>query len=128
MRKRIPYIIASAVLLAAEILIGLFVHDRFVRPYFGDVLVTALLCCLVRIAVPEKWKSLALWVFLFSVFVEFTQLWGLSKWLGVDGTLLGVILGSSFSYMDILCYFCGCLAFFLIERYFPGRRPAKRAA
>ena len=38
-KSRLPYIIAAVVLLIVEILIGLFVHDGFVRPYIGDVLV-----------------------------------------------------------------------------------------
>lgn len=46
MRRRGPYLLAFLLLLAAETAIGLFVRDRFVRPYLGDVLAAALLCCL----------------------------------------------------------------------------------
>lgn len=37
--KRIMYAAAFLILLAAEVLIALFVRDRFIRPYGGDILV-----------------------------------------------------------------------------------------
>ena len=43
-KQRITYAAIFAVLLLIEIGIGLFVHDDFLRPYVGDVLVTVLLC------------------------------------------------------------------------------------
>ena len=39
--KRIGYAIATVILLLIEVLIAIYVHDAFVRPYIGDVLVTA---------------------------------------------------------------------------------------
>ena len=42
------YVLAAIGLLGVEICIALFVHDNFIRPYLGDVLVTELLCCLCR--------------------------------------------------------------------------------
>ena len=44
MKKRLPYLLAFILLLLLEIIIAVFVHDRFIRPYVGDVLVTVLLC------------------------------------------------------------------------------------
>ena len=38
-KKRAFYAAAFLILLAIEVLIALFVHDRFVRPYLGDVIV-----------------------------------------------------------------------------------------
>ena len=42
--KRIGYAIATVILLLTEVLIALYVHDAFVRPYIGDVLVCLLVC------------------------------------------------------------------------------------
>ena len=36
MNKRIAYGIATFILLIIEVLIALFVHDAFIRPYIGD--------------------------------------------------------------------------------------------
>ena len=113
MKRRLPYIIAFAVILILEILIGLYVRDRFIRPYGGDILVTVLLCCLARAIYPKL--SPALPVFIFAAFVEFTQWMGLAKLLGVEGTIIGVIIGTSFSWLDIVCYGVGCIAFAAVE-------------
>ncbi len=113
MKRRLPYIVAFCALLVIEIFIGLFVRDAFIRPYGGDILVTALLCCLARAVYPKL--SPAVHVFIFAAFVEFTQWIGLAKLLGVEGTLIGVIIGSSFSWIDIICYGIGCIAFAAIE-------------
>ena len=75
MRKlRTIYTFAFIVLLSAEVCIALFVHDRFVRPYMGDALVTVLLCCLCRIAVPKGVPALPLYVFAFAALVEATEI------------------------------------------------------
>lgn len=111
MKKRCAYLLAFLMLLAAEILIGMFVQDTFIRPYIGDVLVTALLCALVRTVLPEGVKLLPVWVFLFAAAVEFQQLLGLPKLLGLEDTVIGVIVGSTFDWKDILCYGAGCVIF-----------------
>ena len=103
------YAAMSFFLLAVEICIALFVHDNFIRPYFGDVLVTVLLCCLCRAIFPHF--SPALSVFLLAVAVEWTQWLGLVEMLGLQGTIFAIILGTSFSWIDILCYGAGCLLF-----------------
>lgn len=107
------YVAMSFFLLAAEICIALFVHDNFIRPYFGDVLVTILLCCLCRVVLPKFRPAVP--VFLFAVAVEFTQRLGLVKMLGLQRTIFAVILGTSFSWIDILCYGVGCLLFAAAE-------------
>ena len=53
MKKRLFYLVATLVLLAIEVLIALFVHDSFVRPYVGDMLVVVVIYAFVRIFVPK---------------------------------------------------------------------------
>ena len=117
------YGVLSLCLLAAEIYIGIFVHDSFIRPYFGDVLVTVLLCCLCRVVIPRVQPAVP--VFLFAVMVEWTQWLGLVEMLGLEGTIFAILLGTSFSWIDIICYGAGCLAFvageWLILKVFPLR-------
>ena len=52
MNKRLFYLIGFAIILAVEIIIGMYVHDRFVRPYMGDALVVVLISCFIRIFIP----------------------------------------------------------------------------
>lgn len=123
MKRRFPYILAFTALLLVEIYIGLFVRDRFIRPYFGDVLVTALLCCLCRAIYPKGVRLLPVYVFAFSVFVEVTQYFDLVKLLGWEGSaFLSVLMGRSFAWADILCYAVGCAAFWGVEVLCTPRR------
>ena len=108
------YAAMSLFLLAVEVCIALFVHDNFIRPYFGDVLVTVLLCCLCRAVYPRFQPAVP--VFLFAVAVEWTQWLGLVEMLGLQGTVFAIIMGTSFSWIDILCYGVGCLLFVGAER------------
>ena len=44
MKRRLPYLLAFVVVLLLEIIIALFVRDRFVRPYIGDYRFAVLFC------------------------------------------------------------------------------------
>ena len=122
MKKRTGYILSFLVLLLMECLIGAFVRDSFIRPYLGDMLVTVLLCCLVRCLKPEGSKWLPLWVFCFSAAVEVLQLLDLPARLGLDNTPLAIALGSTFDWKDILCYLLGCILFAVAEIFGTRRR------
>lgn len=109
-RYRAGYLLATAILLGIEILIALFVHDRFVRPYVGDVLVVILLYCFVRILMPRRGRFLPLYIFLFAAAVEVLQLFSLVDRLGLgENRFFRVLIGSVFDWKDILCYGVGCL-------------------
>ena len=62
LKKRFFNFILFMIFLVIEVLIALYVHDDFVRPYLGDVLVVVVLYFFVRIWIPEKyrWKNWAL--------------------------------------------------------------------
>lgn len=116
-KLRLTCIVGFFVLLCVEIFIGLFVHDGFIRPYFGDVLITLLLCFLFRAVIPKGVEFLPLFVFVFSVFVELAQYFELVKLLRLENNkLLSTIIGTSFSFIDIICYAVGCIAFVIIEK------------
>ena len=116
MKKRVVYAAGACILLAAEILIALFVRDSFVRPYGGDILVTVLLCCFLR-AVFLFWiPYLPLGVFLFAAAVEFAQALGIASQIPGGWTAVRIIVGSSFSVWDLVCYAVGCVLFWGAER------------
>lgn len=115
-KARMIYVILSILLLLTEIVIGLYVNDNFVRPYVGDVLVTILLCCLCRAVVPKGSQALPIYIFAFATLVELAQYIQIVNILGLeDNILLSTIIGTSFSFIDILCYGVGCLIFWLCE-------------
>lgn len=122
--KRIGYIVLTVILLGIEICIALFVHDRFVRPYVGDVLVVFLLYSFVRIFVPRRGRFLPLFVFLFAVAVEILQLFSVVDWLGLGNIrFFRILVGAVFDWKDIVCYGVGCL---LLGVWEWGLRHAKR--
>ncbi|MBQ8275418.1 MAG: DUF2809 domain-containing protein [Clostridia bacterium] len=115
-RLRKIYAALTAVLLLVEICIALFVRDRFIRPYGGDILVTLLLCCFARIFIPQKLRLMPLLVFVFAALVEVGQYFDFAALLGLaDIPFFSVLLGRSFSVTDLLCYAAGCVLFFLVE-------------
>ena len=110
MNKRLGYIIATVALLFVEVLIALFVHDNFVRPYIGDVLVVVVIYTFIRIFIPDKCRLLPLYVFIFAAFVEILQLFHLVDLLGLgDNRFFRVLIGSVFDFKDIVCYGVGCI-------------------
>lgn len=117
MKPRLGYLIAAAVLLAVEIWIGMYVCDAFIRPYGGDILVAVLLCCLWRCVFPKGSPRMPVYMFLFCAAVEAVQLLELPRRLGIEGTVLGILMGSSFSWLDLLCYGAGCVLFAVAERW-----------
>ena len=116
-RKRMFYALLTIIFLLIEILIALFVRDRFIRPYVGDMLVVVVIYTFLRIWIPNKIKLLPLYVFLFAAGVEVLQYFEIVKILGVeDNTFLRILLGSTFDPKDIVCYGVGCFGIFLVER------------
>ncbi len=115
--KRLIYATIFCVLMIIEICIALFVHDAFVRPYVGDMLVTLLLCCMARVVIPDNVRLLPLFVFLFAACVEVGQYFDLVALLGLeDNRFISIALGRTFSWMDIVCYAVGCAAAFGVDR------------
>ena len=122
----------SALLLGAEILIGLFAHG-WIRNYLGDVLVVILLYTLWRTASPEKPRRgflLPLGLLLFAFCVELLQLWGFCDKLHITNKFLRILIGTGFSPIDLLSYAAGILPCFLSEwllHRFSGDRAASAA-
>ena len=109
-QKRFFNFILFMIFLVIEVLIALYVHDDFVRPYLGDVLVVVVLYFFVRIWIPEKYRWLSGAIFVFAAAVEVLQYFHLVEILGVENNVfLRTILGSTFDFKDIVCYGVGCL-------------------
>lgn len=115
-KKRSKYCIAFLLLLLIEVLIALFVHDDFIRPYVGDVLVVIVIYCFIRIWIPDKCKLLFLYIFLFAATVEGLQYLNLTERLGLEsGTFLAVLVGSVADWKDVVCYAVGCILLGIYE-------------
>lgn len=114
--KRIYYGIAFLILLIIEVVIALYVHDNFIRPYIGDVLVVSVVYCFVRVFIPEGVKLMPLYVFMFAAFVEVLQYFQLVKLLKLEENVFArVIIGSTFDINDIVCYGVGSIVIVAFE-------------
>jgi Protein of unknown function (DUF2809) len=105
---RSNYFYSTILLLLLEIFIGVFVHDSFVRPFVGDILVVLLIYCLVQSFWRLSPSKAVAGVFVFACIVEGLQYLNIVDKLGLRPyKLLVVILGSSFDWGDILAYAVG---------------------
>ncbi len=110
MKKRITYAIITIILLTIEVLIALFIHDNFIRPYIGDVLVVMVIYTFIRIFVPEKVRLLPSYILCFAVMVEILQYFRIVEMLGLQNNrFFSVLIGSVFDVKDIICYAIGCI-------------------
>ncbi|NDV79587.1 DUF2809 domain-containing protein [Dysgonomonas sp. 511] len=104
-------------ILGIEILIALFVKDSIIRPYGGDVLVVMLMYCFFKSFVDIKPLYLAIAVTVFAYLVEVGQYFNLVEMLNLqDNRVMSTIIGSSFSWGDMLCYTIGGIICYLIDR------------
>ena len=110
MKIRILYAVVTLLLLLTEVFIALYVHDDFIRPYVGDVLVVIVIYTFIRMIIPAKCRLLPLYIFIFAAGVELLQLAKIVEILGVeDNTFLKTLIGSVFDVKDIVCYAVGCV-------------------
>lgn len=115
-KLRFIYIIIFTLLFATEVLIALFVHDNFVRPFVGDILVVILVCAFLRIFIPKKIKLMPVFATAFAVIIEILQYFDFVKLLGLENNaILSTALGRTFDIKDIICYIIGGTIFFFAE-------------
>ena len=115
-KKRAFYLIATCCIFLTEVLIALFVRDRFIRPYVGDMLVVILIYTFLRVILPEKPRLLSLYVLLFAALVEGLQAINIVGLLGLqDSRFFSVLIGTTFDWKDIACYAVGCVLLGLWE-------------
>ena len=114
--KRIFYLIITVIFLGIEVLIARYVHDDFIRPYIGDVLVVFVVYAIVRIFMPVRCRLLPLYVFIFAFVVEILQRFHIVEVLGLSGNhFFSVLIGGVFEWKDVLCYGIGCIILGIYE-------------
>lgn len=93
----IRYFLLAVLIFIVEVLIALYMHDRIVRPYVGDLLVVILIYCFCKSFLSLPVLPLAVGVLLFSYTIEVLQYFNLVAMLGLERSKLArIVLGSSF--------------------------------
>lgn len=111
------YFFVALIFLLIEVIIAVYVHDAFVRPFLGDMFVVILIYTFLKAFVKIGYLQAALLVFVFAILVEISQHLDLIRILGFQDSGIGkAVLGNSFSWIDILMYSLGILLVLVVER------------
>jgi hypothetical protein len=112
------YFSLTIILFVVEVCIALYVHDRFVRPYVGDVLVVMLIYCFVKSFADLPNGQTAVGVLLFAFLIEWLQSIHFVSRIGLgDVKLANILIGNSFAWLDIVAYTAGFVIVLWIEQY-----------
>lgn len=114
------YFFATLVLFFTEVAIAtVFKEIVGLRAFFGDVLVVILMYTFIQTFFKFDKTKTIIGVFIFACAIEFAQYFHFGELLGFkNNKLVMIVLGNSFSWIDILCYGLGCIAIFIIEKIF----------
>lgn len=117
MKFNLKYFVLTIFVFIIEVLIATtFKNFVFLRSYFGDVLVVVLIYTFIQsFFEADKFKTI-IGVLIFSFAIEFLQYFHFAEVLGFkENKLAMIVLGNSFSWIDILCYAAGGLAIYLVD-------------
>ena len=92
----------------------------FIRAYFGDFLVVILLYCAVKSVWTVEAKRLAINVFIFAALIEIAQYFQITDKLQLTGWAR-VVVGTSFSFHDLIMYAAGCITAWWLDSYWLDR-------
>lgn len=114
----LKYFFLSILIFFVEVLIATVLKDQFfIRAYVGDVIVVMLLYTLVKSFLIINDTKLILGILAFSCLIEFAQFFKIADKLGFpEESLMYIVVGNSFSWIDILCYGVGCLILYLLVK------------
>lgn len=113
----------AVLIFAVEVLIALFITDRFIRPYLGDVLVVILIYCFIRSFLQAPVFPLAMLVLLFSFTIELLQYINIVKKLGLENSkIASTVIGTQFEWIDLAAYIAGIAIVLVVENPIWRRR------
>jgi len=125
LKFNIKYFLFAIALFLIEVMIGAYMHDAFIRPYGGDFLVVIFIYCFVRSFWNGGVYTAAMSVLIFSYLVEISQHFHLINKVALQQSKAArIIMGTSFSWVDMLMYTIGMLLVVIIEAIYrsrPGR-------
>ncbi|MBV8327020.1 DUF2809 domain-containing protein [Chryseobacterium sp.] len=115
----LKYFLLTLLIFLVEVLIATVLKNIFfIRAYLGDVIVVMLLYTLIKSFIEvNSNQKLILGILIFSFLIEGGQYFNIAEKLGFrKGSLMYIVIGNSFSWIDMLCYAVGCLFLFIFIR------------
>ena len=108
MPKRAIYFLIFLFLLGLEIAIATYLKTGFIRAYLGDLLVVILLYCLLMSTLKPSVKRGLILTLAIAFAIELLQLINLTRFFPQEYKQLAtLVLGSHFSWLDLLMYVLG---------------------
>ena len=116
MKQRLPYITATVIsFIVCVIIFNVRVH--FIRYVVGDFFVVIFMYTLIKCVFPKLSPILLTTAILvYSIAIEVLQFFHLPQYFGTEKLWVKVLLGSSFSFGDILAYFLGIVSVYWLDR------------
>jgi len=113
------YFLTFLLLFSSEVCIAVFSKNHFIRYFIGDVLVVALLYCFIRSFIENSIYKTIIAVLAFSFLIEALQYINFIEYIGLKKYQLAkLILGTTFSWGDMLAYTIGALFILISEKLF----------
>ncbi|NHM01514.1 DUF2809 domain-containing protein [Flavobacterium sp. KDG-16] len=101
-----------------EVLIALFIKDKFIRPYFGDYLVIFLVYYFVLSFLNANKNKIALGVLVFAFIVEIIQYFQILSYFDLEkNKILRIVAGTTFSFEDLIIYTMAFLTIIFFNSY-----------
>jgi hypothetical protein len=117
LRFKPTYFVLAILLVVTDFLLINRLHDAVIRPYGGDLIWGIFLYCVVRSFVNGPVKQMAICVLLFCYAEEILQYFHLADLLGcTKPSLMRTLIGTSFSWLDLLCYTLGIGVVLILEK------------
>lgn len=100
-----------------EVLIALYVDDKIIRPYVGDILVVILIYYFIKAFFEIKKLYLVVAVLLSAYLVEFGQYLNMVELFGLQNNRVArIVLGTVFTWGDMLCYTIGGVLCYFFDK------------
>ncbi len=116
MRIERGYFIVFLMLFVIELIIAKFIKQPFIRYWLGDLLIVLMIYYFIKSIIKAKPIQIAIGVLTFAYAVEFLQRSQLLDLLNLrNNKVANLILGTTFSWSDMLAYTIGFLIIMWIE-------------
>ena len=120
------YFVLTILLFIIEILIALFVDDRIIRPYIGDLLVVILIYCFVKSFFNTPVFATAIAALIFSYIIEILQYFNIITLLGLQNSkTAATIMGNSFAWADLIAYTLGITLVLFTDKLLAHKNPTQ---
>lgn len=101
------------------VIIAVFLNDKYIRPFVGDVLVVIWMFTFLKAFCRLAYKKLLIVVLGFSFAMELGQFVNVIELIGLqESQLARIVLGTTFDWLDLIAYSLGGGAVWVVVRKF----------